>query len=1023
MAGRLENARVEQIDPGGMALAVNGGRYWVNWPLLGLSDVRTSGTSASLRWRIHCIDPGSRPGDYHAGWQNSSSLRAAQGCCIVPQSVNLRTGVLELDCILERDALLSLTADRKVPQCLQLAEPLTCCLEHRQSFDKGAAVLAGQQLLREARRMPSPCHPAPEVYAQRWGRLVELEAAASAVDSNDSRLLFDVPISWGEKDPKTQRSLRGSFTISASLAKSHKLKFRGVMITGGESASSWLCLRCHDLSWSAHARIIQAGILEDGQQLTLDDEDTALNNKSRNSIHVVFETIDAPKHLPSSMPEVAEYVPKSLSYSCMHMALTDINPPPRADGYPPPPLLAREIVLGRLYLESKEDKSDLSSWHLNSSQEQAIRRALARHFQLLHGPPGTGKTRTAAVLMTLFAQRNLGARCAILFGAPTNRAVDCALMYTNQLCESYFAERLRTRVQEDGDAECAICLEAKPDVVTACCHVFHRTCLARCLQDSCQCPMCRQILKQPKGGLRMLRIYGADAERQDFPVPKKVDHPGIQTFKVQAVPTHLRRFSWHWRCHAAAGEEPSEEAVACRQAYDRLRACGVRSPDFEERRSEYYVALTKARAAEVRQADVIFSTCVSARRTALLEALYQKEAPQIRQVVMDEAGQAPEPEALCLLTLAKFAHHAVLFGDHKQLRPILRSKVAEQAGMGISLFERLAVSYSHNGISSPVSLLAQQYRMHPAISHFSREHFYGGRVKDHPSVLERISCVLSHQGRECPFLVWKGQSSGEELQRLRTVGAGGVGSRANISEALRAVALAKRLAGQLGQGAVAVLSWYNSQVSKISDLLRQEGLPQVHCGSIATAQGSEWDYVLVSTVRSEKGGKLGLLSDPHTMNVAITRARHGMVVLCDEEALREDANWAALLRHARGQNLVISQEPQVLQHKMGLRRPLTDAEAFDEEQEKLASLLQSLLSEPKETEKDGKKPSKARSLSSKSAGSAGSSQKHRSRSSFRSRSPRSVDGSARSGTQGNSAKPQKRPINALFFHDERISGA
>ena len=76
----------------------------------------------------------------------------------------------------------------------------------------------------------------------------------------------------------------------------------------------------------------------------------------------------------------------------------------------------------------------------------------------------------------------------------------------------------------------------------------------------------------------------------------------------------------------------------------------------------------------------------------------------------------------------------------------LAPQVAEQAGMGISLFERWAVSYSHNGISSPVSLLAQQYRMHPAISHFSREHFYGGRVKDHPSVLERISCVLSHEG-------------------------------------------------------------------------------------------------------------------------------------------------------------------------------------------------------------------------------------------------------------------------------------
>ena len=110
-------------------------------------------------------------------------------------------------------------------------------------------------------------------------------------------------------------------------------------------------------------------------------------------------------------------------------------------------------------------------------------------------------------------------------------------------------------------------------------------------------------------------------------------------------------------------------------------------------------------------------------------------------------------------------------------------------------------------------------------------------------------------------------------------------------------------------------------------------------------------------------------------------------------------------------------------YKLSAEGQKTTKEAFDEEQEKLASLLQSLLSEPKETEKDGKRPSKARSPSSKSSKSAGSSQKHRSRSSSRSRSPRSVDGSARSGTQGNSAKPQKRPINALFFHDERISGA
>ena len=166
--------------------------------------------------------------------------------------------------------------------------------------------------------------------------------------------------------------------------------------------------------------------------------------------------------------------------------------------------------LGRLPLEFQEERQDLSVWHLNSSQEQAVCRALARHFQLLHGPPGTGKTGTAAVLMTLFAQRNLGARCAILFGAP--------------------------------DAECAICLDANPDVVTACGHVFHRTCLARCLQQSSQCPLCRQILKQPRGGLRMLRIYGADAERQDFPEPTRVDHPNVQTFNPSDFREHAPLF-------------------------------------------------------------------------------------------------------------------------------------------------------------------------------------------------------------------------------------------------------------------------------------------------------------------------------------------------------------------------------------------------------------------------------------------------------------------------------------------------
>eukprot|EP00439_Symbiodinium_sp_Y106_P062017 s3785_g9.t1 len=69
-------------------------------------------------------------------------------------------------------------------------------------------------------------------------------------------------------------------------------------------------------------------VLKDGHRLTLDDEEKA----------TVFDI----EGIRTATPDIVEYVPKSLSYSCMHMALSDINPPARADGLPAP-LLAHEI--------------------------------------------------------------------------------------------------------------------------------------------------------------------------------------------------------------------------------------------------------------------------------------------------------------------------------------------------------------------------------------------------------------------------------------------------------------------------------------------------------------------------------------------------------------------------------------------------------------------------------------------------------------------------------------------------------
>jgi hypothetical protein len=498
--------------------------------------------------------------------------------------------------------------------------------------------------------------------------MVELEAAASTIESNDSRFLCQVYVRWEAEMSDGVR--RGSFDVSVTLARSHKLKFRGLLAQGGEHASGWLCMRDayvysqEEVPWSGHAHVVAAGIIGEGTQLGLDDEDNLKKMDGRRSITIVFEVLDESSDpgTPCSSRMTIEYIPKSLSHSMQHTALAEVNPVPATDGAPPQSLLARDVVLNRLPPCDDIDAADNKQWQLNESQDLAVRRALARPLSLVHGPPGTGKTRTAAILMTLLAQRNLGSRCAMLFAAPTNRACDAALYNTDRLCRGHFDERLRARIEDDGEADCAICLEGDPDIVTACGHVFHRGCLGRSLQESSKCPMCRQILKQNTGGLRILRVYGADSERQDFPVPRRIDHKGVQTFKPQTVPADMRRFTLHWRCHAAvADEEPSAEALKTRAAYQRLCATSTKASDFDECRAEYYERLTKAREIEIHQSDIIFTTCISARRMALVAALEAQDAPEIRQVILDEAGQAPEPEALCPLAVARKARQVVFF--------------------------------------------------------------------------------------------------------------------------------------------------------------------------------------------------------------------------------------------------------------------------------------------------------------------------------------------------------------------------
>merc|ERR1719362_2823805 len=88
-------------------------------------------------------------------------------------------------------------------------------------------------------------------------------------------------------------------------------------------------------SWSAHARVVAAGILGEGAELGLDDEDNLKSVDGRRCITVVFELLDEasdPRPPPPGDYVFIEVVLKALSHSMQHTALAEVNPRPPANG-------------------------------------------------------------------------------------------------------------------------------------------------------------------------------------------------------------------------------------------------------------------------------------------------------------------------------------------------------------------------------------------------------------------------------------------------------------------------------------------------------------------------------------------------------------------------------------------------------------------------------------------------------------------------------------------------------------------
>ncbi|XP_056657155.1 DNA-binding protein SMUBP-2 [Monodelphis domestica] len=285
-------------------------------------------------------------------------------------------------------------------------------------------------------------------------------------------------------------------------------------------------------------------------------------------------------------------------------------------------------------------------------------------------------------------------------------------------------------------------------------------------------------------------------------------------------------------------------------------------------------------------ADVILATNTGASPDGPLKLLPED---YFDVVVIDECAQALE--ASCWIPLLR-ARKCILAGDHQQLPPTIMSKQAATGGLYLSLMERLIKKHGEQ----VVRMLTVQYRMHQAIMQWASEELYHGRLSAHASVashlLKDLPGVTPTEETSIPLLLIDTAGCGLfELEEEDEQSKGNPGEVQLVSLHVQAL-----VAAGVRVGDIAVIAPYNLQV----DLLRQQlspRYPELEIKSVDGFQGREKEAIVLSFVRSNRKGEVGFLAEDRRINVAVTRARRHVAIICDSRTVSSDAFLKKLVEY------------------------------------------------------------------------------------------------------------------------------
>lgn len=273
--------------------------------------------------------------------------------------------------------------------------------------------------------------------------------------------------------------------------------------------------------------------------------------------------------------------------------------------------------------------------------------------------------------------------------------------------------------------------------------------------------------------------------------------------------------------------------------------------------------------------------------------------------IVDEATQVYQPLIIKPILAAKTF---ILVGDPKQLPPLIKSKETLKLGASESLFHRLD--------SESTKALTSQYRMNKTITKLANDVTYNGTMKCGDDITKMATLKIPQIENLKAYKKWifkalekhvdqsvivlntmdvteQNRNVGERYKELEVVANNS--NQVNFCEAAVCLELLKALIsmGKFSSQNIGVILPYRSQVNFFRSLLKGSSFMNLEVDTVDTFQGRDKDLIIFGCTKynhhdgqSSASLQNHILSDHERLTVAITRAKHKLIIVGSEDFLK-----------------------------------------------------------------------------------------------------------------------------------------